>query len=90
MCPPPRSLSTQNGELQEELRAAQAAADASSQARSVAEAAARRQAQDVLVAQEQLEAARRGRDEAAREAAELQVHCGGGRVVWVVRLRGMW
>lgn len=76
----PCSLSAKNGELQEQLRAAQAAADAATQARAAAEAAAQRQAQDALVAQEQLEAARRGRDEAAREAAELQVGRRGSRL----------
>lgn len=77
---PTCSLSAKSGDLQDELRAAQAAADAATQARAAAEAAARRQAQDVLVAQEQLEAARRGRDEAAREAAELEVGGRGSRV----------
>lgn len=69
---PPSSLTTRGSELQDELRAARAEAEAEAGARQAAEAAAARAQQDQRAAAEQLEAARRGRGEAAAEAAELQ------------------
>lgn len=69
---PPCSVSTRSSELQDELRNAQAEAEAAAQGRTNAEAAAARLRQDLRTAQEQLEAARRGRAQAVEEAAELQ------------------
>lgn len=67
-----RSLSCRNSELQDDLRTSQCEGEAATHAHTSAEAVSARTRQDLRVAQEQLEAARRGRAEATAEAAELQ------------------